>query len=191
MGSGAFLVAACRYLAACHRTRARRNAASGPADGDVVERRVAPAADCRAALSVRRRSQPDGRAARAVVAVAHDAGERSSADLSRSSPRDRRQPARRRLRELARNPIRASGVARPADPIAALPLFADQTPPMQLARQSLPERFRLAVEPGDTPRAVREKERALDALNVAGTPPQPLEAGRRSLVRGLVSWQRG
>ena len=99
MGSGAFLVAACRYLAAayeaalvraggCHAQRHRR-ARTGhdpPNRGRT--------------LPVRRRPQPDGRAARPAVAVAHDARRRSAAQLSRSSAAGGRQPARR----VARRP---------------------------------------------------------------------------------------
>ena len=78
--------------------------------------------------------------------------------------------------ELARNPVREP--RRPEGSInRALPLFSDQTAD-ELARQVLPERFRLAVEPGDTLRAVREKERALDALNARRDTPEPMAAGR-------------
>ena len=80
MGSGAFLVGACRYPGAAVEDGAgargplARRATSTAADRAALRR------DDRAALSVRRRSESDGRAAGAAVAVARHAGGRQAAD---------------------------------------------------------------------------------------------------------------
>jgi hypothetical protein len=57
--------------------------------------------------------------------------------------------------------------ARPAE--HTLPLFPDEAADRML-RTVLPDRFRLAVEPEDTPEAVRGKERTLAALTAPGAP---------------------
>ena len=65
--------------------------------------------DDRRTVSLRRRSQPDGRAAGAAVALARHALGRSAADVSRSSSSGGRQPARRvavDARQAARAPPR-------------------------------------------------------------------------------------
>lgn len=69
------------------------------------------------------------------------------------------------LWDLARRPSPARG--RGFDRL--LPLLADQTTD-QLATQILPQRFRLATEPDDTVAAVRDKERLLARLIAPGTP---------------------
>ena len=90
---------------------------SGPADAmpsDIGDaERAAHPPDDRGALPVRRRPQPDGGAARAPVAVAGDARRRSAAQLSRSPPAGRRQPARRVARAACGTP--------PAPPPASTP----------------------------------------------------------------------
>ena len=99
MGSGAFLVAACRYLAgALERARGERRQPLGCGRPTRSPRRASSSRG--AAMSLRRGPEPDGGAARAPVAVAHDARPRSPAHLSRSPPRGRRQPARRGPRSI-------------------------------------------------------------------------------------------
>ena len=100
MGSGAFLVAACRYLAGGVQARTRRR---GPMLGSRFRRIGAgehSTAD-RRALSLRRRCQSRRGAARALVALARDARARQAARLSRSSPSRRQQPHRRVARRSA------------------------------------------------------------------------------------------
>ncbi len=94
MGSGAFLVAACQFLADRLREGvdrrgpmvSRRRQAFGPRRAQTPGRRT---------VSVRRRSQSHGRAAGAPVDVAHHAGRGPAAHVSRSPSRRRQQPAGR------------------------------------------------------------------------------------------------
>jgi hypothetical protein len=71
------------------------------------------------------------------------------------------------LQDLARQPPGAHRAALP--PPRTARLFEVETD-AQMARQVLPDRFRLAEEAGDTPAAVRAKERTLDGLTAPGTP---------------------
>ena len=101
MGSGAFLVASCAFLAEAYEARAgsrRRLPRERPRS---ARARLDPAND-RRALSLRRRSQSDGGPAGAAVALAGDAGRRSAAELSRSPSAGGRQPDRC-LARLARS----------------------------------------------------------------------------------------
>ena len=182
MGSGAFLVAACRYLAAATE-RALVTCGEWPSDGDVRNRRVA----LRRSIAERclygvDRNPMAVQLARLSLWLTTLASDRPLTFL------DHHLAAGDSLigagfPELARNPVRKH--RRPEGSInRALPLFSDQTAD-ELARQVLPERFRLAVEPGDTLRAVREKERALDALNVEGT---PLSRWRQAADLWCAAW---
>ena len=103
MGSAAFLVSACRYLARAYERalvrdglgRRSRHRRSGP--------RAVQAAR-RAAMPLRCRFESDGGAARAPVAVARHTVGQQAADVSRSPPCLRQQPHRRvahRHRETA------------------------------------------------------------------------------------------
>ena len=68
------------------------------------------------------------------------------------------------LSDLARDPFSIKrGV------LSKLPLFDDETSSAALSRQILPARFRLALDPDDTPTAVHAKERALTELSAPGT----------------------
>lgn len=70
------------------------------------------------------------------------------------------------LADLVREPL-AVRPRRP--PLPSLPLFeADAA--SQFSQAVLPERFRIAHEPGNTPAAVRAKERALAQLTAPGSP---------------------
>ncbi len=91
MGSGAFLVSAGRFLAAEWERalkRTRRRHGGRPVGG----RSRGDASPDREPMPVRGRPQPDGGATGAAFAVAGDAGRRSAAVVSRSSPRGRQQP---------------------------------------------------------------------------------------------------
>ena len=126
MGSGAFLVAACRYLARAYETslvaigRMPCRATSASTSGRGIRRTIAE----RCLYGVDRQS--DGRAARAAVALAGHARGRSAADVSRSSPSDRRQPARRVAVDAARTPPGAASRRLRRDS-ATLPLFDVET----------------------------------------------------------------
>ena len=158
MGSGAFLVAACGFLAdACEQALIRDG--QWPA-GDVTagDARVAAPAG-RRAMPVRRRSQSDGGAAGAGVAVVDDAGRESAADVSRSPSRSRQQPDRRAARAICRG--------RPAGPVGRrrlpLPLFDDQIAEDVSARV-MPVRLRLSCSRPTRSTIVKDKERAMAQL---------------------------
>ena len=134
----------------------------------------------RAAMSLRRRLESDGGAARAPVALARDAVGQQAADVSRSPPRLRQQPDRRvacRHRETAAGRSRRrGGRSHRAD----MPLFSDADLEPSLARAVVERRW-LADTRDDTADVVREKERRLDAT----ARRRAMEIGRRSLVRML------
>ena len=106
MGSGAFLVAACRYLASAYERALDRRGT--PPGGGLRRRRTrrCPSAD-RRALPRRRRRQSGRGAARAAVTVAHVTRTREATGVSRPSPADRQQPDRHHAR-------RSLATARPA-----------------------------------------------------------------------------
>ena len=164
MGSGAFLVAACRYLAtAVERAMAR--------DGEwrVDDNTAARHAELRRVVAQRCLYGVDlnpmaVQLARLSLWLTTLAGDRPLTFLDHHvAVGDSLVGVG--LWDLARRPATARGA--PSDRL--LPLLADQTTD-QLATQILPERFRLATEPGDTVGAVRDKERMLAALSAAGTP---------------------
>ena len=182
MGSGAFLVAACVYLAhayeaalvrsgACHADRLR---AAGTRRHQTHDRR---------AMSLRRRSQSDGGPARAPVAVAGDACGRPAAELSRSPSAGRRQPAR----DVARvSQSAASRTRREASGIRRCRSSTRRRPATRIRQTRCRFASRLASGPNDTLEQVREKERALAALSRPDAAAVEMEACRRSLVRALV-----
>ena len=94
MGSAAFLVSACRYLARAYERALVREGLADDADIDEVGARAVQAAH-RAAMPLRCRPESDGGAARAPVALARYTVGQQTADLSRSSPCLRQQPHRR------------------------------------------------------------------------------------------------
>jgi len=167
MGSGAFLVAACRYLASA------------------VERALIAEGDWRHDEDVRARRSAIRRAVAQRCLYGVDLNP-TAVQLARLSLWLTTLAADRPLtfldhhlatgnsllgaglEDLARRP---SGTRR--RPLAYrdddLPLFTEGIA-AQLAARVLPDRFRLAFEPGDTPDAVRGKERALAALGATGAP---------------------
>ena len=94
MGSGAFLVAACRYLGARRRRGADRGRHVARARRHHRGSRGA-APRGRVALPLRRGPQSDGRATGAAVALAGDTRDRQAAVVSRPPSRRRQQPGRR------------------------------------------------------------------------------------------------
>ena len=160
MGSGAFLVAACRFLAeayetaliesgGCHRDRRRR-----------ARSRRDPAND-RGAVPVRRRPQSDGSAAGAPLAVAGDARRRSAAQFSRPSAAGRRQPARRVARPVCAT---RRSTAHASHRLHRRCRCSRDEAVAGALREALPVRFSLEDAPNDTIEQVRAKERALAGL---------------------------
>ena len=164
MGSGAFLVAACRYLASAYEAALVRE--GGVSSEDITERERADfrRTDC-AAMPVRRRHQPDGRPARTVVPLACHAVRRSAADVPGSSAPSRQQPGRR-------VDLRTSRGRRLETLAHDRPCFRSSDDDSQDAvlRHVVAVRSRIATEPGDTLEQVRAKEHALAALNDRGAP---------------------
>ena len=182
MGSGAFLVAACAFLADAASRRWFARAVVGRRGHACRSRGTA--APGRRAVPVRRGSEPDGGAARAIVAVADDAGRGSAADVSRSSSRRRQQSDRR----AAQRSVAAAGVDAAAGRAITLPLFADQLAddvsragdagaiPLVLAVRLARDREGQGAGDGGTGRARRA------AREMVG--------GRRRVVRGRVLARR-
>ena len=183
MGSGAFLVAACRYLADAYESALLRTGGCGAERLRRGRARRDPAHH-RRTMSVRRRRESDGGAAGAVVAVAGDARRGPAADVSRSSSADRRQLARRVALGTC-GARRFFGRAAGRTTQDALPLF-DEAGIADALSAALPVRFSLAELPGDTIEQVRDEgaraRRAQWARHVA----VEVEAGRGCLVRAVV-----
>jgi hypothetical protein len=177
MGSGAFLVAACRYLADAVR-HARREGGDVPPDDDrdemaSIRRLVAqrclygvdlnPTAVQLARLSLWLATLSADRPLTFLdhrLATGDSLAGATFADLARTAPGAR------------------AGVRRP------LPLFDDELAG-PLAGALLPGRYRLAQEPDDSARVVREKERALERLGAPGT---PLSEWRRLANLWCAGW---
>jgi len=163
MGSGAFLVAACHYLAdQCERALVRdgelREHAASEADRVRLRRQVAeqclygvdlnPTAVQLARLSLWLTTLAAGKP---LTFLDHHLVAGNSLLGAW-------------LADLGKPPVRRRTVER-----AALPLF-DADPLHEIAAHVLPERLRLASEPSDSPQAVREKERTLERLAAANGP---------------------
>ena len=134
----------------------------------------------RGALSVRRRPESDGGAARPAVAVAGHAGGRPPAQLSRSSPAGRRQPARR----VALVPCAGRRRSAPASGTVAAAASTTRRSPTRCAtccRFDSPSR-----DPNDTPEQVRAKERALAALTHRDSALSKWKRVADLVVRALV-----
>ena len=164
MGSGAFLVAACRYLATAaeHALVAEGEwRADDDGHGRRAELRRLVAQRCLYGVDLNPMAV---QLARLSLWLTTLKGDRPLTFLDHHlATGDSLVGAG--LADLARNPRRQTATRR--DP--ALPLFSGDTAD-EMAACVLPERFRLAREPDDTLAAVRSKERALDALSAPGTP---------------------
>jgi hypothetical protein len=167
MGSGAFLVAACRYLASSVE-QALVAEGQWPSGDNVPGRRAelrrSVAQRCLYGVDTNPMAVQLARLSLWLTTLAHDrpltfldhhlaVGDSLAgaglADLAR-----RPRPGRRSAADFCKS---------------TLPLFADLAAD-QMATRVLPDRFRLALEPADTVAAVRDKERALTALSAPGTP---------------------
>ena len=143
--------------------------------------RIAPrSARDRAALPVRRRSQPDGRAARPSVALAGHARVRQAADLSRPSPR----AGDSLVGATWATSATATGTAARRRRTEALPLFddADLAPASEMRSG---HGFELACEPDDSAAIVAARSRRWPR-SMRRLAARPLVGGARSLVRRLV-----
>jgi N-6 DNA Methylase/Eco57I restriction-modification methylase len=165
MGSGAFLVAACRYLASAYEAALVREGAVGPEDLDERERadfRRSVAQRCLYGVDINPMAVQLGRLSLWLATLAADrpltfldhrlrAGNSlvgaSLEDLARQPPGARR---------------RAGRWTKP------LPLFDDQERDQDL-RRAVDTRNAIAVEPGNTLAEVRAKERALAGLTSGNT----------------------
>lgn len=171
MGSGAFLVAACHYLAdQCERAFVRdgqwQASEITPGDRATLRRQVAerclygvdlnPTAVQLARLSLWLTTMATGKP---LTFLDHHLAVGNSLLGAR-------------LADLSRPPL----AHRPGPP-AALPLF-DGEDAVSIARQVLPERIRLALEPSDSLQVVRDKERTLERL---AAPDGPFARWSRAL----------
>jgi len=164
MGSGAFLVAACRYLASAYEAALLRE--GGVSAEDITERERA---DFRRAIAQRCLYGVD------INPMAVQLGRLSLwlATLSADRPLtflDHRLRTGNSLvgassADLARQAPGANPRARPS----VLPLFGHDAQDAVL-RDAVAVRSRIATEPGDTLEQVRAKEQALSALNGKGAP---------------------
>ena len=179
MGSGAFLVAACRYLAAAYEdaliaegtvSRARHHAGGS--------RRLPPRG--RAAMHLRRGPESDGRPARAAVAVAVHAGGRSAAHFLDHHLRAGNSLAGARA-DRRRPPAAGPGRRRPSSP---LPLFETD----DLADRARVDGRAAAdwrAQPDDSAAIVRRKERVIEELAGAAA---PLAAWRAVADAWCAAW---
>jgi hypothetical protein len=163
MGSGAFLVAACRYLAAAYEAALVRE--GGVSADDITERERAEfrrtiAQRCLYGVDINPMAVQLGRLSLWLATLSADRPLtfldhrlRTGNSLVGASPADI-------ARQTPGNPR-----ARPS----VLPLFGDDSHDAVL-RQVIAVRSRIATEPGDTLEQVRAKEHALSALNDAGAP---------------------
>jgi hypothetical protein len=166
MGSGAFLVAACRFLAHAAE-RARLQSGEWTAEDVTHERRVAlrgqVAQRCLYGVD---RNPTAVQLARLSLWLTTLAADRPLTFLDHHlASGDSLVGAT--LEDIARQP--PGGAARHTAVESALPLF-DATAASDMAAIVLPDRYRIADEPGDTPAAVRDKERALLELTAPGAP---------------------
>lgn len=168
MGSGAFLVAACRYLAqACERalTRAETGHARDGTDEERANLRRRVAERCLYGVDINPMAVQVARLSLWLTTLAAD---RPLTFLDHHlAVGDSLVGAR--LRDLSRQPPFAARASRRIDARASGSLFASDAA-SDFATAILPERFRLALEPADTVEAVRDKERRLEALEAPDTP---------------------
>ncbi len=168
MGSGAFLVAACHYLAdQCERAMVRDGQLPGAeisvAEKAAIRRRVAER--CLFGVDLNPTAVQLARLSLWLTTLASD---RPLTFLDHHlAVGDSLIGAR--LSDLGRSPVRRARERRldPQSPV--LPIFEDEVAGV-LAARILPDRIRLALEPSDTVEAVRRKERRLAALTASDGP---------------------
>ncbi len=186
MGSGAFLVAACRFLS---RAAERARVASGEWTADDVtrERRI----ELRRMVAQRCLYGVDSnptavQLARLSLWLTTLASDRPLTFLDHHlACGDSLIGAT--FDDLARRPS-ASRAAAPTH--RTLPLF-ESTTALEMASAVLPERFRIAEAPADTPEAVRGKERTLSALTAPGAPLHRWKAAADLWCAGWLWPDRG
>jgi hypothetical protein len=165
MGSGAFLVAACRYLAVAVE-RARIGYGEWRADEvtpqDRVQVRRVVAQRCLYGVD---RNPTAVQLARLSLWLTTLAADRSLTFLDHHLACGNSLIGAT-LEDIARQP---PGRLRGRGMMSALPLF-EHDAAGEMAGLVLPDRYRLALDPDDTPDAVRQKERALAGLVAPGTP---------------------
>jgi hypothetical protein len=164
MGSGAFLVAACRYLASAYEAALVREGGFSTediSDRERAEFRRAIAQRCLYGVDINPMAVQLGRLSLWLATLSSDRPLtfldhrlRIGNSLVGASPSD-----------IARQPPGGNTRARPG----VLPLFGDDSCDGVL-RDAIAVRSRIAMEPGDTLEQVRAKEHALNALNDTGAP---------------------
>ena len=164
MGSGAFLVAACRYLASAYETALVREGALS--SDDITEReraefRRAIAQRCLYGVDINPMAVQLGRLSLWLATLAAD---RPLTFLDHRL-RTGNSLVGASLSDIARQAPGSAPRARPG----VLPLFGDHACEMVL-RDAITVRSRIATEPGDTLEQVRAKEHALSALNRQDAP---------------------
>ena len=170
MGSGAFLVAACRFLARAAE-KARVDSGEWPAGEvtrqDRVELRRLVAQRCLYGVDLNPMAVQLARVSLWLTTLASDRPLTfldhhiaSGDSLIGATLEDIARPSAFARGGRARE-LRRAG--------STLALFDDDTE-RDMAMRVLPDRYRLALEPGDTPAAVRAKERALEDLAAPGAP---------------------
>jgi hypothetical protein len=171
MGSGAFLVAACRYLAQAVE-RARLQSGEWTVEDATRERRVTLRGEVAQRCLYGVDLNPTAvQLARLSLWLTTLAGDRPLTFLDhRLAAGDSLVGAN--FDDIARQP--PGSAARRAPAANELPLF-DAALASDMA-SVLPDRYRIADEPGDTPAAVRNKERVLQALTASGAPLQRWKA---------------
>jgi hypothetical protein len=164
MGSGAFLVAACRYLASAYEAALLRE--GGVSAEDITERERAEfrrtiAQRCLYGVDINPMAVQLGRLSLWLATLSADRPLtfldhrlRTGNSLVGASPAD-----------IARQAPGADPRARPS----VLPLFGHDSQHVAL-RDAIAVRSRIATEPGDTLEQVRAKEHALSALHDEGAP---------------------
>jgi hypothetical protein len=162
MGSAAFLVAACHYLAQAYEAALIREGSCGAHDVSDSDRRAFRRRIAQRCLFGVDRNHMAVQLARLSIWLATLAGDRpltfldhhlrTGDSLIGATPADlaRRAPPRAGASRIRRRP-------------ASLPFFEDQMLEDDL-KSVLPDRRRIAEEPGDTLTAVQEKERLLERL---------------------------
>ncbi|HOC17318.1 MAG TPA: N-6 DNA methylase [Vicinamibacterales bacterium] len=168
MGSGAFLVAACRYLAAAYEEALVRTGRYHPSDIGDAERRTfrrLVAQHCLYGVDV---NPTAVQLARLSLWLATLAPDRPLSFLDhRLLVGDSLVGAS--LDDVARRPFPGGRLRGPAAGTGTLPLFGDGDAEAAV-RTVLPSRLKLASEPDDSVQAVREKEQVLASMEGPASP---------------------
>jgi hypothetical protein len=184
MGSGAFLVAACRFLARAAE-KARIESGEWPSSevtpAQRIELRRLIAQRCLYGVDLNPMAVQLARLSLWLTTLAAD---RPLTFLDHHIASGNSLIGAT-LDDIARQPSGTCG-RQPA----TLPLF-DRDTAIEMAMDVLPDRFRLAEEPADTPAAVRAKERTLNELTAPGAPLQRWKAAADLWCAGWFWPDRG